>query len=262
MINIYIGVSQETLVPAAVLKQSIKKTSNEVRVFDCPVLNIPNLKSKSSTPFSFNRLSIPLHEHFEECDWAIYLDSDMLVLDDIHGIIREASKEDFVSIVEHPFTKKTTSVSVFNVNRFNKDAYLSSISDLIQEADNVDEVLLGLDCNPCISSKWNSLDFISENTGIAHFTFMPTQPWVYKNSLYYNYYSSLINELLEEDQSFSQVLVNAINAGYVHPNFGIQLSGVKKGLSRRIFIPYFLEFSSNRFVRLIAQAVRRFLYSS
>ena len=75
MINIYIGVSKETLVPAAVLKQSIKKTSNKVRVFDCPVLNIPNLNSKSSTPFSFNRLSIPLHEHFEECDWAIYLDS-------------------------------------------------------------------------------------------------------------------------------------------------------------------------------------------
>lgn len=262
MINIYIGVSRETFVPAAVLRQSIKKTSNDVRVFDCPALNVPNINIKASTPFSFNRLAIPLHEHFEECDWAIYLDSDMLVLNDIQGIIQEASNEDFISIVKHPFAKKQTSVSVFNVKQFREEEYLDSILDLIQKANNVDEVLLGLNCNPCISSRWNSLDFISENTGIAHFTFMPTQPWVYKNSPYYNYYRSLINELLEEDQSFVKVLAAAISSGYVHPSLGLKLSGERKGQSQRIFVPYFLEFSSNRFVRLIAQAVRRFLYIS
>src|SRR5262245_27843382 len=116
--EIFIGVGcvEAQLLPFAVLRHSIlKRTRRAVRVeplyntgIEIPVPQDP--RNQQKTPFSFQRFTIP-----EACKYAgraIYLDSDMLVFDDIESLVAQNFGDANLLAVPHE-----TSVLVLDCDR-------------------------------------------------------------------------------------------------------------------------------------------------
>lgn len=165
MIRVFVGTSQEHARADAVLEYSIRKHTSSpfeitfMRPGDLPI-------SGGVTGFTFFRFAVPWL-----CDgegFAIYLDSDMLLLDDIAKLWDQRLAGKWVRH-EHP---EGDCVSVIDCEA----AYLEP--ELINQSTKWElrQMLQGI-YSHTLSDDWNSLDNV-EGASLVHYTAMTHQPWL------------------------------------------------------------------------------------
>ena len=110
-IPIYIGYDPVEPVAYHVLCHSIlSRTSIPCSIMPLKLSTLPELtrprEITQSNDFSFSRWLVPYLNNYE--GHAIYMDCDMLCLDDIAKLWKVRNKEEIVQVVKHNFIPKTT----------------------------------------------------------------------------------------------------------------------------------------------------------
>jgi len=111
MINVFIGYDNKERVAYNVLSHSIIQNSTKPVAITPIALN--NLKddfvrernSLSSTEFSFSRFIIPHLMNYQ--GWALFMDCDMLMFEDIAELCRMRDDRYAVQVCKHDYTPKT-----------------------------------------------------------------------------------------------------------------------------------------------------------
>jgi|TARA_B100001750_G_scaffold238356_1_gene244742 lipopolysaccharide biosynthesis glycosyltransferase len=111
-LKIYIGYDSRQLVSYTVLQHSIiKRSKSNISISPLVLDNLP-IKRHGLTPFTFSRYLLPWLNKYE--GWAIFLDADMLLLDDISKLF-EYKNDKFAVIVRKDLPKfEWPSVILFN----------------------------------------------------------------------------------------------------------------------------------------------------
>lgn len=209
-IRIFVGCDDSQMVATRVLEHSIRKhTKRPVEFF--PMCNMPvsppkHSKNRPGTGFSFNRFLIPkLAGYFGR---GIYLDADMLVLDDIGKLwdLPFQGKKVLCSLQHKtPDGWKDGKNNNLGVDRhFTPGRQMSVMLLNCEQLDwDIDKIIRGLDKNhytykdlmakfcilpqneigDTIPPEWNCLEWYEEERSqLVHFTVVPTQPWRYEHN--------------------------------------------------------------------------------
>lgn len=108
VLNIYIGFDEVEKVAYHTLSQSIiKHASSPVRI--SPICSKHFRKffnrardQKQSNDFSFTRFLVPYLNNYD--GYAIFMDCDMMLRDDIFDVLKEVNLDNAVSVVKHDYT--------------------------------------------------------------------------------------------------------------------------------------------------------------
>ncbi len=110
MINIFIGFDPKELVAFNVLSHSIHKHATEpVSITPLMLSQLKGLmwrerNSLQSTDFSFSRFLVPYLSGFK--GWSVFMDCDMLAVDDIAKILDFCDEKKSISCVKHNYIPK------------------------------------------------------------------------------------------------------------------------------------------------------------
>lgn len=244
-IKIFVGSTEKEILPFKVLEYSIKKYSsistevNPLFKYDRPFRQPLKPENKPRTPFSFQRFIIP-----EICNYkgkAIYLDSDMLLLNDITKL----------------WCHNMKSAAISTVSKMTGKQRGAQFSTLLLQCDsinwNLDKIIDGLDCKSftyeelmydfaintdidySLESAWNSLEVYKKGiTKLLHFTNMNTQPWISCiNPLGYLWFDSLI-EAIQEGFIDIDFIKEEIEKGHVRPSIYKQ---IELGINDSLMLP-------------------------
>lgn len=110
MIRVFIGYDNKERAAYSTLAYSIQKYSSQpVAITPIALNNLPRFKRErtglESTEFSFSRFMIPRLCNYE--GWAIFMDCDMLVLDDIAKLWAMRNNKYGVQVCKHDYTPKS-----------------------------------------------------------------------------------------------------------------------------------------------------------
>ena len=227
-IRVYVGATEEHLVPCAVLEYSIRKhTASPVTVLplyqsgiDIPIPKDP--ANRPFTKFSFQRFVIPEIQSFS--GRAIYLDSDMLVFRDIRQLWEHPFDGAHLLAVQHPEKKQIVQFSVL-------------VLDCAALGWRIGDIVAGLDQNQftygqlmdgkavvknigiTISPAWNDLEhFDPHHTALLHFTRVTTQPWLSpRNPLGYLWFEALF-QALDAGQIQLDLVKDHAQRGFLRPS--------------------------------------------
>lgn len=271
-VKFWIGDSKETQLPAIILRHSIKKFSvaegYSIEVQSCPSIStVLSINADfAATPFSFNRLAIPLAEDFDCFDYHIYLDSDMYFLRSYKELLEQIDTQIPISVVAHPFTACQSSLLIFNPSKIKVASYKLQLQRALRAANSVDSALEIIGVTAYHSAKWNSLDFITEDTALVHFTYMPTQPWINPNSRYFLFYQDIILDMFEtasdEDRkALASALLDGVANSFVSPRLIDKrirpLLKVTYIVKPALFIPYWFWFRlKGRKLQFVSYCIR------
>lgn len=218
-INVYVGCQPAQRLSARVLEHTIlSNTSSPVRIrrIDECALNAEDLAGR--TPFSMQRFMIPALN--ERQGVAVYLDSDMLVFQDIKELVELRDRECAVSSVVVPpgsVRKPQYSVMVIDCAKAFWDA-----KDIQRIADtNYESVLFELGFEPsknaCLPYQWNSLEHWDSDTRLLHFTDMERQPWLSATNPLAPIWMDAMFKAMEENFVSFDSLVQDVNLGWIRP---------------------------------------------
>lgn len=235
---IFIGASQREWLPAKVLQYSIEKHSSITTQCyflyqsDITIPTPQRADCQSKTSFSFQRFLIPELKNFS--GKAIYLDSDMLVTDDISYLWQLDSHLDFhqVDLLCAQAATEYQRQSQFAVMLLNCDRLKWHIADLIKLLDdgtyNYSDLMHKMQAAPdwraVIPPQWNSLDLYEPGiTSLIHFTDMTQQPWLSNYSPEEEIWLSYLKEAVCEDFISIEEIQEQISKGNVRPSLLKQL---------------------------------------
>ncbi|MBD2777356.1 glycosyltransferase [Iningainema tapete] len=223
-VKVFIGSGEASLIERKVLIYSLRKNSqreidvyvfngthNSVELNDEKPFLAPmslRVKYRNVTEFSFYRFLIP-----EICNHqgkAIWLDSDMIALDDIgelfdtpmNGCDLLANKVVYPDIPSHR-DPRCLAVTVFDCEKVKFD--LESLLDEVDQNHYSDRDLIHLTTNfrsfhPYkigeFEQNWNIRDYWDKDTKLIHYTNLTTQPWKYPNHPYGELWFQYFNEAL------------------------------------------------------------------
>lgn len=204
-IRIFVGCDDSQLVAGKVLEHSIKQhTEHPVEVLfmnNMPVAPPVHEKNRPGTGFSFNRFLIPKLAGYR--GRAIYLDADMLVLDDIEKLWNTPMGEcKVLCSVQEEVPRGWEDGKNNNLGEGRYWTPGRQMSVMLMDCGRLDwdvnEVIRGLDegrysykelmAEFCILNEadvgdnipntWNCLEWFEEGQSqLVHFTVVPTQPW-------------------------------------------------------------------------------------
>lgn len=193
MIKIFIGYDPREAEAYSVLAHSINvRASQPVSIMPLALSQLKNIMTRKTNPlqstdFSFSRFLTPYLSNYQ--GWSIFMDCDMIVLDDIVNLMDLADEKYAVQVVKHnhepveetkflgapqsKYKKKNwSSVMLFNNARCDSltPEYVNTASglDLHQFKWLEDESLIG-----DIPPRWNHLvgyDKTNPNASLVHFT--------------------------------------------------------------------------------------------
>ena len=111
MINVFIGYDEKEKVAYNVLSYSILK--NSTRPVAITPIYLPNIRDdfvrerlpKQSTDFAFSRFMIPHLMNYQ--GWALFMDCDMLMFEDISELWRLRDDKYAVQVCKHDYTPKS-----------------------------------------------------------------------------------------------------------------------------------------------------------
>lgn len=175
MLRIFIGADPRQPVSLSVLAQSVYRLSTKPVAITPLVIEQLPLKRVGLTPFTFSRFLVPYLCNYE--GWALFLDADILLKDDISKLFDLADDKYAVMVSkneEHRF--EWASVMLFNCARCKilTPEYVETASGL-HTINWVDEELIG-----DFPGDWNHLvgyDAKKENPKLIHYTQgMPAYP--------------------------------------------------------------------------------------
>jgi hypothetical protein len=186
LIRVFVGASPAQRVPFLVLTSSIlRRASQAVQIsalcdFDITHPMPKDPKNRPRTPFSFQRFAIPALCNYE--GRAIYLDSDMIVLDDIAKLWAHDLHQYPVASTDVVESARNAVLVIdcdrafwdleFIVKRL--DLKLSDYQSLMENLNGLGPVAR------TIPARWNRLDeFVPvHGNSILHYTDMRRQPWL------------------------------------------------------------------------------------
>ena len=231
-IRIYVGATEAETLPCKVLEYSIRKhASMSVEVFplchaqiDIPQPKQP--KNQPRTPFSFQRFLIPALTNYQ--GRAIYLDSDMLLFDDIRNLWSVPFHgADLLAVHQSDVSQPQFSVMLLNCDSLSWD-----IKEIVRELDRgalsyeqlMFEMAVATNVRAAIEPRWNSLEhFAEEETALLHYTDMNTQPWRSTgNGLGYLWMQTLF-EALDSGHILLAEIEDHVRRGYLRPSLLYQI---------------------------------------
>jgi hypothetical protein len=282
-IPVFIGATDREWLPAKVLEYSIAKHSSittKCHFLYQSSIAIPQPKRsdcQSRTSFSFQRFLIPELKGFS--GKAIYLDSDMLVTDDISLLWQldrhmngQFDKCDLLCV------KSTTDYqrqSQFSVMLLNCNRLGWRIGDLIRLLDDgaysYSDLMHDMKAAPnfeaLIPPHWNSLDLYEPGiTSLVHFTDLTQQPWTSNHNADEEIWIGYLKEAINDNFITVRQLQEQINNGSVRPSLLKQLIALAEGqpmpISQRLAIdqdflpPYSLKVDKNRTLERLGSKLR------
>lgn len=248
-VKIFVGTLESQMLATRVLEYSIRKHASisvEVTPLHESPIPIPmpaETKNHPRTPFSFQRFLIP-----QSCGYqgkAIYLDSDMLVFNDIRNLWNHPmANAEIVSCWET--TKESGRRPQFSVMMLDCSKLDWEIQDLVERLNSgeltyqklVYEMAIAKNISATIEPHWNSLEVYRKGiTSLLHYTDMQKQPWVRRhNPLAWLWCQELIDAVQQQFISRDE-LEKHITMGWVRPSLGYQVDhqiSHPERLSRRI----------------------------
>jgi lipopolysaccharide biosynthesis glycosyltransferase len=215
-VQVYVGSQDAQMLGVKVLEFSIRAhTSAPVVVFplheakiEFPMPRDP--KNRPRTPFSFQRFYIPALQQYR--GRAIYLDSDMQVFRDILEVWNlPFGGADLLAAREPGESSRRPQ---FSVMLLNCDELKWNLTDIVAALDRHEltyetlmyDMAVARSIQAAIDPSWNSLErYVPGETGLLHYTDMPTQPWV-----------SLDNR---NGHIWVRDLIAAVDAGFISRDF-------------------------------------------
>lgn len=211
-VRVYVGATEAQMLPVKVLEYSIRKhASMSVQVIPLhrAGVEIPqpaDERNRPRTPFSFQRFLIP--ELAGRRGRAIYLDSDMLVFEDLRRLWQlPFDGADLLAARAAPTESRRPQFSVMVLDcealRWDVRAIVESLDrgELTYEQLMFEMPVAGR-VRVSIEPAWNSLErFRHGETALLHYTDMERQPWV-----------SRLNPL---NRFWTQELLAAIDGGHI-----------------------------------------------
>lgn len=258
-IRIYVGATEAQELPVRVLEHSVRRrTPMDVQV--TPLyrtgIAIPEPRSAANrgrTPFSFQRFLIPEAAGF--AGRAIYLDSDMLVFEDMSPLWRQDFGEAEVLGIR---TQARDATARFSVLLLDCDRLRWRIPEIVAALDegrfDYAQLLYEMSWGPrvegTIDARWNRLDsYQAGDTALLHYTDVHRQPWVStEHPLGYLWMRELF-EALEDGFITPAEIEAAVAAGHVRPSLGAQVR-------ERIEDPLLLPRAMRRLDRLYVEPFR------
>jgi Glycosyl transferase family 8 len=188
-IRVYVGSQDAQMLAVKVLEFSIREhTTDDVVVFPLHEAKVEfpmprDARNRPRTPFSFQRFYIPaLQGHRGR---AIYLDSDMQVFRDIKELWDlPFDGADLLAAREPGESNRRPQ---FSVMLLNCDELKWNLPDIVAALDRGEltyetlmyDMAVARSVRAAIVPSWNSLErYVPGETGLLHYTDMPTQPWV------------------------------------------------------------------------------------
>lgn len=231
-IRVFIGASETEWLPARVLEYSIQKYCS-VSV-DCFPLYLSNVKmpqlqqDKGKTPFSFQRFLIPQLMNYR--GRAIYLDSDMLVMQDLHRLWQMPFDGADLLCVKG-LNEKQQAVR-FSVMVLNCAALGWKIEEIVERLERgsytynelIYEMPIAKDAKARIPASWNTLDrFVSGSTSLLHYTNMTTQPWLSCIHSFASIWMDCLFEALDQGFISKAEIKEQIEKRHVRPSLLLQV---------------------------------------
>lgn len=236
-VRIYVGTDRSQEIAFRVLGASIRRrTRLPVEVNSLAGLDLPEPADpahRGRTGFSFARFAIP--DLAGRVGRALYLDADMLVLQDIVelwnlplGGAKVACQEDLpdrIARAAHSAgarRRKQCSVMLLDCARLDWNAtdiiaglgpaytYDALLGDLCILED--DEISHG------VPTRWNSLEYADASTCLIHYTDMMTQPWVHAANPNGWLWARELRDLIRVGEIAMDFVENEILAGYLRPS--------------------------------------------
>lgn len=117
MLRVFIGFDHRQPISYTVLQNSIFRYSSQPVSITPLVLNQLPIKRQGLTPFTYSRFLVPWLCEYE--GWALFLDIDMLVQDDIVKLFEKCDERYALQIVKHEneLAFERASVMLFNCNK-------------------------------------------------------------------------------------------------------------------------------------------------
>jgi len=223
MVKIFIGTEEAQWLPTQVLRHSVlRRTKSPVEFTD--LINLPiQLNLRMYTGFSFYRFYIP-----EACNYtgrAIYLDADIIVLDDIQKLndLDMGGKNALARRDEEAVNEYFTSVMLLDCEKL-KHWKIKNWSALINAGmGNYEGTMIGsprgLNANDFgpLPPLWNRLDNWTEGTLALHYTTVPTQPWKVPGHRYANLFLTELKSALDEKFLTKADVEREIQKGFIYP---------------------------------------------
>lgn len=245
-IRVFIACEDSMMVPAKVLEYSIRKhTDWPVEIFFMRNMPTPRPKHKKNRPgtgFSFNRFLIPKIAGYK--GKAIYIDSDMLVLDDIAKLWNIPFKGKKVlcstqtetpvgwedgknnDLGEERYWTPGIQLSVMLLDCEKLDWDIDNIiNDLDQGKYSYKELMAKLcivkeeDIGGNIPNEWNCLEWYEEGRSqLVHFTVVPTQPWRNDRSTLIPLWETALTETIEQGMISFEEIEDSVNKKHIRPS--------------------------------------------
>lgn len=231
MVKIFIGTEDAQWLPTQVLRHSVlRRTQAPVEFID--LISLPlQLDLDMYTGFSFYRWYIP-----EACNYtgrAIYLDADILVLDDIQKLFErdmggkgalarlEEGKGYFTSVMLLDCEKLKT-WKVKHWAALIKAGMASYETTMIASTKGLNHK----DFGP-LPKEWNDLDYWTPETKILHYTHVPTQPWKVAGHPLAKLFLQELKAALDDKAITREEVEKEVKAGHLYPEILSDMDSVR-----------------------------------
>lgn len=233
-VRIYVGSQDAQMLAVRVLEFSIRAhTSADIVVFplhhariEFPTPRDP--RNRPRTPFSFQRFYIPALQSYQ--GRAIYLDSDMQVFRDIREIWDlPFDGADLLAAREPGESSRRPQFSVMLLNCDELRWNLTEIVAALDRGELTYETLMydmavARSIRAAIPSTWNSLErYVPGETGLLHYTDMPTQPWVSLDNPNGHIWVQDLIAMIDAGFESSALVEQQVSLGFVRPSLLYQL---------------------------------------
>jgi hypothetical protein len=248
-IRVFVGAEPEQELAVKVLEYSIRKHASMSVVvqplyaalaaegMDMPLPQSPALAPR--TPFSYQRFAIPALKKY--VGRAIYLDSDMLVFDDIKKLWTIPFEGASLLAVQEP--PGSGRLPQFSVSLMDCEALAWDVRELVKELDagrwTYEQFMFEMSAAPSakatIPSRWNDLErYRQGETALTHFTDMDQQPWLETvNPLAYVWCRELL-EAIEKGVISRSFVEGEVGVGNVRPSL---LAQIDMGIADPLALP-------------------------
>ena len=223
-----IGSEREQYLPSLVLKFTILKNAQrelDIRTLD-NAINTSSYKTamqsrSGKTPFSLQRFLLAELLLSSNHEQAIYLDSDMLVFDDVTKLCLEFQKSgnDLATVKVDPIWNRKPQSSVLLMNRNGAKLLLERFVDYLENNISYDDLMYFENISgwASIGHTWNCLEYYDQNTQLLHFTDMDTQPWLKTTNKFCGIWEIALLNLLDEPEVKTEFF-RSIEKGFVRPS--------------------------------------------
>ena len=228
-IRVYVGATEAQVLPLKVLEYSIRKhASMSVKVFPLhrAGIEIPqpaDERNRPRTPFSFQRFLIP--ELAGRRGRAIYLDSDMLVFEDIRRLWNLPF--DGADLLAARAAGGEARRPQFSVMLLDCESLGWDVRAIVESLDRGEltyeqlmfEMPLAGRVRASIEPEWNSLErFRRGKTALLHYTDMERQPWVSRRNPLNRFWTRELFEAIDGGHIARGEVEEHVRRGHVRPS--------------------------------------------